>query len=71
MNDITRLTGQLGHTRPTTATRNDIVDGEFRIHRRIDERIPLGYIAALFSLCCIIFGILLLVYCIGVAGLRY
>ena len=39
-------------------------------YNRIDERIPIGYIVALFSLCCIILEILLLVYIIFFVGLR-
>jgi hypothetical protein len=69
MNHLTRPTRQLDRHQP--GRQSITVDGEFRIHRRIDERVPLSYLIVAFSLAIIVFGILLCIYCIFVAGLRF
>ena len=69
-NTIIRHTARLGCPL-RRGTRPEMIDGEFTVHRRIDEIIPVSYIIVAFSLACIVFCILLCIYCIGVAGLRW
>jgi len=68
---ITRHTARLGRAIRSDRSDHDIIDAEFRVHRRIDEIIPVSYHIVAFSLACIVFCIVLCVYCIAVAGLRW